>query len=112
MRSSRQRHFNMKLLTVPFFVLLANCTSAPEPVAPTSPIERQMVGLLQKFDRWDLDGNGQLTVDELVEAEKITGYSKEKLLAFYDRDRSGGISLREAQAGYARSGEAEREAAR
>jgi hypothetical protein len=112
MRPSRQRHFNMKLLIGPFSVLLANCTSAPGPVVPVSTTERQMIGLLEKFDRWDFDGNGQLTASELLEAERISGHSPGKIIAFYDSNRNGSISLREAQAGYARADEAESRAQR
>jgi hypothetical protein len=97
----------MRLLVLIFPILTAACTSAPGPVVPETRVERQMIGLLEKFDRWDYNGDGQLTVDELEEARKSGGHDPEKILAFYDKDRSGGISLREAQAGYARSGEAE-----
>jgi hypothetical protein len=97
----------MKLIFIPLTALLLNCTSAPGPVVPASATERQMIGLLEKFDRWDFDGNGQLTASELVEAEKLSGHTPEKIIAFYDSNRNGSISLREAQTGYARAGEAE-----
>lgn len=66
-----------------------------------------MIGLLEKFDRWDENGDGQLTASELKESQRITGHSPAAILEFYDTDRSGGISLKEAQKGYSRVDEAE-----
>lgn len=89
----------------------ASCASTPdEPLddAPDTAVERQMIGLLEKFDRWDLNGDGRLTVDELGEAERISGKPAREILDFYDINRDGGITLAEAQAAYARSDEAER----
>jgi hypothetical protein len=97
----------MKLLLIPYLVALASCSTAPGPVIPKTKVERQMIGLLQKFDRWDENGDGQLTAPELKVAAKISGHPVEAILAFYDTNHSGGISLREAQAGYARVGEVE-----
>jgi hypothetical protein len=91
---------------------LASCAPAPDPLIPASPVERQMVGLLEKFDRWDLDGNGLLTASELDEAEQISGVTSKEILAFYDTNKDGGISLREAQNALARTDEAEIRAAR
>ena len=74
---------------------------------PETPVERQMIGLLEKFDRWDHNGDGKLTASELTDAERLTGHTPAKIIEFYDRDKDGSISLREAQTGYARADEAE-----
>lgn len=69
-----------------------------------------MIGLLEKFDRYDLNGDGQLDKHELVAAQKSTGHPPEEIIAFYDRDHNGKISLRESQRGFARIDEAEQRA--
>lgn len=69
-----------------------------------------MIGMLEKFDRWDENGNGELSLKELRHVKELSGQSPAKVLKFYDVNRDGGISLREAQAGYARSDEAELQA--
>jgi hypothetical protein len=97
----------MKFLPVPFFVMLAACASKPGPVVPKTPVEKQMIGLLEKFDRYDLNGDGKLDAKELIAAKKSTGHEPEEIIAFYDVDKNGTISLREAQHGYSRVDEAE-----
>ena len=66
-----------------------------------------MIGLLQKFDRWDYNGDGYLTASELKPAQKASGHKPAEILEFYDTNKDGRISLREAQAAYSRSSEAE-----
>ena len=44
---------------------------------------------------------------ELKDAQKRTGKSPAQILAFYDENRDGGITLREAQGGLSRVDEAE-----
>jgi hypothetical protein len=90
------------LLPIALFLFLAGCTSPQSDRIPESRIERQMVGLLEKFDRWDYNGDGKLTLDELDEASKISGIPAEDILKFYDTDQDGAITLREAQAAYNR----------
>jgi hypothetical protein len=102
----------MKLLSPLFFLMIAACAKAPGPVTPITPVERQMVGLLQKFDRWDENGDGHLTAGELRKAEQITGHPPERIVAFYDKSGDRRISLAEAQAGLSRFEEAERAAKR
>lgn len=97
----------MKCLVLPLFVALAGCSTAPGPVAHATPVERQMVGFLQKFDRWDEDGDGYLTALNLKKAEQITGHPPEKIVEFYDSNHDKKISLAEAQAGLKRFDEAE-----
>lgn len=84
-----------------------SCSTAPGPVTPTTPIERQMVGLLQKFDRWDEDGDGYLTASELAPTQQVTGRPPENVVKFYDGDGDRRISLKEAQAGLSRFDEVE-----
>jgi Ca2+-binding EF-hand superfamily protein len=76
-----------------------------------------MIGLLEKFDRWDDNGDGELDRTELAAGLVGTEHRPEGVIEFYDTNRNGRVSLREAQAGYQRSAEAEaivrqREAAR
>jgi len=97
----------MKLLGLSLVIASVGCSSGPGPVVPKTRTERQMIGLLQKFDRWDDNGDGYLTASELERAKKISGQQPAEIIDFYDTNKDGKISLREAQAGYARSGEAE-----
>ena len=95
----------------------AACSSGPGPVVPQTPVERKMIGLLEKFDRWDDNGDGELDRAELAVGLAGTEHRPEGVIGFYDTNGNGTVSLREAQAGYARSAEAEaivrqREAAR
>lgn len=71
-----------------------------------------MLGFLEKFDRWDDDGNGELDARELDHGIKSlkgktqqVNYTTPQVLEFFDTDRNGTISLREAQAGYQRADE-------
>ena len=98
----------MKFMSLSLVAAFVSCAKGPGPITPTTPVERQMIGLLQKFDRWDDDGDGYLTVKELAKTRQITGQPPEKVLAFYDTDHDGRVSLREAQQGLSRSDEAER----
>lgn len=66
-----------------------------------------MIGLLQKFDRWDDNGDGELDRDELAAGLEGSGHDPDRVIDFYDTNGNRRISLREAQAGYARAGEAE-----
>lgn len=96
-----------KLLSVPVFFAVVSCSSGPGPVTPVTRVERQMIGLLQKFDRWDENGDGYLSAKELKQAEKISGHTPSEIIEFYDINKDGKISLREAQKGYSRVEEAE-----
>ena len=96
----------MKLFSLLTLLVSASC-SGPGDFTPTTKVERQLVGFLQKFDRWDLNGDGKLVAGELKEAQKRTGQTPAEILAFYDDDKDGGITLREAQDGLNRTDEAE-----
>ena len=98
----------MKCYVTLSLLTLASCSPGLGPVVPKTRVERQMIGLLQKFDRWDVDGNGELKASELKEAGEISGRSPKKIVEFYDTDRSKTISLSEAQAGFSRADEVSR----
>ena len=66
-----------------------------------------MVGVLEKFDRWDYNGDGKLVASELKDAQKRSGRTPKEILDFYDMDKDGGITLREAQGALSRTAEAE-----
>ena len=86
-----------------FALLLATLAScAPHP----GPIKRQMIGLLEKFDRWDYNGDGHLVASELKDAEQLSGLPTNEIVDFYDTDKDARISFREAQAGLSRLDEA------
>lgn len=104
----------MKLLSLPLILAFASCARGLGPVVPKTPVERQMIGLLQKFDRWDDDGNGELDAAELKQGihslkgkPQQVSYTAPQVINFYDTNHDGTISLAEAQAGYRRAGEAE-----
>jgi len=88
------------------FALLVACHPGIGPVVPQNHVERKMIGLLEKFDRWDLNGDGNLDRHELAPAKELTGLTPAEIIAFYDTGKDGKVSLSEAQAGYARSDEA------
>ena len=69
-------------------------------------MKRQVIGLLEKFDRWDYNGDGHLVASELGDAEKLSGLPVEEIIDFYDTDKDGRISFAEAQAGMSRLDEA------
>ncbi len=78
-----------------------------------------MLGLLEKFDRWDDNGDGELTekeIDHGINRFKNTpmkvNYTGKQVVKFYDTDHSASVSLREAQAGYHRADELNGESSR
>ncbi len=96
----------MKLFSLSAILTGVSC-SGPGEFTPTTKVERQLVGFLEKFDRWDLNGDGKLVAGELKDAQKRSGQTPAEILAFYDDDKDGGITLREAQDGLSRTDEAE-----
>lgn len=79
---------------------------------PESSSEKQMLGLMEKFDRWDHDGNGLLTAKEIDAGVAILkGTSREvtfdgaDVIEHYDHNGDRTVSLREAQSGYKRTTE-------
>ena len=92
----------MKRIATVVIALLGIASCAPSP----GPIKRKMVGLLEKFDRWDYNGDGQLSKSELKDAEQIGGFSADEIIRFYDTGGDGRISFSEAQSGMSRVDEA------
>ncbi len=95
-------------------LLLPACSSGPGPVVPETKVEKQMIGLMEKFDRWDYDGDGYLDatevqngIDGLKGKPQQVSYTSAEVLDFYDTNKDRKVSLREAQAGYKRAAEAE-----
>lgn len=104
---------NMKFVSLSLPLLfVCSCAKGPDPVTPETPVERQMVGLLEKFDRWDENGDGYLNVTELRHARKVAGHEPKEILEFYDKNGDARISLKEAQGGLDRVDEAEKEVRR
>lgn len=90
--------------TFPVIALLAACTATESPTDPAV-VSRKMIGLQEKFDLIDLDGDGYLTRSEI-----ITGFDQigvvdqspetvDAIIDFYDFNKDGKLSLRETQSG-------------
>jgi Ca2+-binding EF-hand superfamily protein len=66
-----------------------------------------VIALLEKFDRFDDNGNGRLTRTEIVTGIRFEGISGvdnaeiDRLFSSYDSNRDGSISLPEANAALA-----------
>ncbi|MFT4177746.1 MAG: hypothetical protein QM627_14000 [Luteolibacter sp.] len=88
-----------KSLALLSLLTLAACYRPPAPVVPDTKTERQMIGLLAKFDLWDLDGDGKLDAKELRPATKLSGYPASQIIDYYDTSGDRKISLHEAQRG-------------
>lgn len=70
------------------------------------PVERKMIGLVEKFDLWDYNGDGFLVSSELDEAERVGGVDRSEIIKFYDQDNDQRISLKETSRGIERVDEA------
>jgi hypothetical protein len=99
----------MKILILfPTVLLCGACArSTPGTAIPKSEVERKMIGLLEKFDRWDDDGDGELDQKEIAAGLKGTDHQPANVIDFYDTSGNLKISLKEAQSGYRRASEAE-----
>lgn len=97
----------MKIPIVLLAVLCGACASNSVPKVPKTELEAKMLGLLEKFDLWDLDGNGELDEAELAAGlkERNSSYEAKGVIDFYDTNGNGTISLREAQKGFKRTDE-------
>jgi hypothetical protein len=91
-------------IILPVVSLLAACTATESPTDPAV-VSRKMIGLQQKFDLIDLDGDGYLTRSELVEGFDEIGVvdqspeTVDAIIDFYDFNKDGKLSLRETQSG-------------
>jgi hypothetical protein len=69
-------------------------------------MQHKLIGFQEKYDRFDHDGDGYLTPNEISEGltfEKVEGITPAevpKIMAYYDTNRDGRISLSEINAGY------------
>ena len=89
-------------LLLALFGIVVGCAPAPNSHAAR---HRQMVGLVQKFDRFDANGDGYLTRREitagLLEADtlSLTPAELDQVMAAYDINHDERISRHEAQLG-------------
>ncbi|MGE9270588.1 MAG: EF-hand domain-containing protein [Verrucomicrobiales bacterium] len=91
------------LLTLAFAISLSSCATEDR----TSPevVGRKMIGLQQKFDLLDLDGDGFLSREEIIAGFDEMGVvdqspeTVDAIIDFYDFDKDGKLSLRETQSG-------------
>lgn len=91
---------------------IISCSSGSQSPIPDTRSERQMLGLIEKFDRWDHDGNGQLSAREIdagiatiKDTSRAVTYDAADVVKHYDRNGDQTVSLREAQSGYQRTTE-------
>lgn len=90
----------MKSIVIPVALGLISCA------VNSGPVKRKMVGLLEKFDRWDYNGDGYLVTTELKDAALLSKLSEKEIIEFYDTNGDARISLIEAQNGMSRVDEA------
>lgn len=89
---------------------LAACSPGTGDAIPETRSEKQMLGLMEKFDRWDYNGDGELSAKEINAgitdikgSSKAVTYKATDVVKYYDKDGDKSVSLREAQAGYHRT---------
>lgn len=92
--------------------LVAACSPSPGSAIPENRAERQMLGFIAKFDRWDDNGDGKLSYREinagiarLKGGSKAVTYTAADVVKYYDRNGDNAVSMSEAQAGYKRTTE-------
>ena len=90
--------------------LLTACTSNTGSNIPQTQSEKQMLGLLEKFDRWDYNGNGKLSTKEIDDGlnslkgtSRAVTFTAADVVNHYDKNGDKSVSLHEAQAGYGRA---------
>lgn len=87
-------------------ILILAVTGLMSCALPPGSINRQMVGLLEKFDRWDYNGDGHLVKSEIKDAASLSQFTEEEIINFYDTSMDGRISFAEAKSGMSRDAEA------
>ena len=84
-------------------LLLASC-GTPDNVVPENAQERRLFGLLEKFDRFDYNGDGSLTKKEVrqgIKESDVHGVTETNITNGFlrcDTNKDGKISFAEAQA--------------
>ena len=98
---------SQNLLSLLAICSVAACSSGTGDAIPETRSEKQMLGLMEKFDRWDYDGDGELSIKEIHAGiagiqgtSKAVTYKAADVVKYYDDDGNKTVSLREAQAGY------------
>ena len=90
----------MKAMIVFASVLLVSCAGSG-PGGSGENQQRKMAGLLQKFDLWDLNGDGYLTEKEIsdgLSAHQVQiPETPAEIMSHYDRNGDRKISMSEAQ---------------
>lgn len=93
----------MKYLLPVLPLLLISC-GTPDNVVPENAQERRLFGMLEKFDRFDYNGDGSLTKKEVRQGIKesgVQGVTEANIQQGFERcdtNRDGKISFAEAQA--------------
>lgn len=86
------------------------CSPGPGSAIPETRSEKQMLGIMEKFDRWDYNGDGELSLREIKAgiagikgSSRAVTYNAADVVKYYDLNGDKKVSLREAQAGYHRT---------
>ncbi|MES2475475.1 MAG: hypothetical protein V4640_06825 [Verrucomicrobiota bacterium] len=86
---------------------VAACSQGPGTAIPETRSEKQMLGLIEKFDRWDYNGDGELSSWEISSgiasiegSSRAVTYNAPDVVKYYDKNGDQAVSLREAQDGY------------
>lgn len=93
----------MKLIPAILPLFLISC-GTPENVVPENAQERRLFGLLEKFDRFDYNGDGSLTKEEVrlgIKESGVKGITETNITNGFlrcDGNQNGKISFAEAQA--------------
>lgn len=99
---------------LPLFVV--SC-GTPDNIVPENHREKRMFAFLEKFDRFDYNGDGKLTKKEVrqgLRESDVKGITQKDIddgYAEFDANKDGAISLREAQGGLRREVSSRGEAA-
>ena len=87
-------------------LLVSACApTPPKPAANPAEVEQKMIRLQENFSTHDTDGDDLLSHQELKTAmiksggRDVTDAKVDKVMDFYDSNKDGKISLREAQSG-------------
>lgn len=90
---------------LPLFVV--SC-GTPDNIVPENHREKRMFAFLEKFDRFDYNGDGKLTKKEVrqgIRETGVTGVTPKQIddgFAEFDADNDGAVSFSEAQGGLRR----------